>query len=71
MKAKIKKITSVNLNVNEITMCTDIPEYIMAEENRHATQEDDHLNALTVYMINSWLSTRAEVKEKIQPYMPF
>ena len=36
---------------------------MMAEEIRHATLADEHLSALTIYVINGWLSARIEVKE--------
>ena len=42
-----------------------------SKEIRHAIQAHDNLNALTVYTINGWLSTRSEVKDEIQPYWPF
>ena len=37
---------------------TDIPEYMTAEEIRHATLENDLIGVLTTYGINSWISTR-------------
>ena len=61
----------MNLNINTFEMCTDFPECITAEEIRCATQEDDHLNILTTYIISGWPPTRAEVKAEIQPYWPF
>ena len=36
----------------------------MAEEIRFVTQVDNHLNALIIYLINSWSSVWTEVKDK-------
>ena len=44
---------------------------MMAGEIRHATQADDYLNVPTVNVIHDWPSTRAEIKDVIQPYWPF
>ena len=41
------------------------------EEIRHATQEDDHLNALRTYGINGFPSTRVDTKDKIHAHWPF
>ena len=30
-------------------------------------QVDDHLNRLTAYVLNGWLSTRNDIKEEAQP----
>ena len=49
-----------------IETCTDISECLAVYKIMHAPQSIDHLNALTVYMINGWPSTRADVKEIIQ-----
>ena len=40
---KDEKIAHINVNINAIQMCTDIPEYKMAGEIRHATQKDDQM----------------------------
>ena len=61
----------MNLNINAIEMCTDIPECMMPEEVRHVAQVDDHINLLTIYVINEWLSTRTEVQAELWPYWPF
>ena len=70
-EGKDEEITGMNLNINAIKMCTDIPECTTVEEIRHTTQVDDHLNALTAYVINGWSSTRGEVKEEIQTLPAF
>ena len=44
---------------------------MIAKEIRHTMQEDDHLNEVTAFMINGWLSTTAEVKEEIKQYWQF
>ena len=59
-----EKFTGMNLNINAIETCTDIPECRIAGEIRHATQSDAYLYALTVYMMNGCLSPRAKVKEE-------
>ena len=61
----------MNLNINAIEICTDIPECMMAEDLGLATLADDHLNALIVYMINGCPSTTVKVKEERQTYCPF
>ena len=38
----------------------------MTEEIKYAVQVDDHLNVLTVYVINGQPSTRSYVKEEIK-----
>ena len=68
-KGKDEEITGMNINVTET--CTGMMECLTAEEIKHATQGDDHLNALKVYSINDWPSTTAEAKEEIQLYCPF
>ena len=70
-EGKDKEIVGMNLNINAIETCMDIPECMSTEEMRHTTQVDDHLNALTMYVIHGPPSTRADVKEEIQPYGPF
>ena len=57
-----ENITDKNLNINAIKICTDISECIIVEAIRHETAADDHLNTLTVCVINGWTSTRVEVK---------
>ena len=42
-----------------------------AEELWHAMQVHHHLYTLTEYVINNWPSTKAQVKEDIQLYLPF
>ena len=37
---------------------------MMAADIRHATQADDHLNTLTICVINGWQSIRAKGKEE-------
>ena len=38
--------------MNAVETCTDIPECMMATDIRYAMQVDNHLDTLTVYMIN-------------------
>ena len=57
--------------INQTETCTDIPECMTAEEIRHATEEDDHLNTLMTYMINDRPATRAWIKGEIQADWPF
>ena len=47
---------------------SDIPECMVAEEIRHATQAGDHM---TMYWINEWPATRTEVQAELQSYWPF
>ena len=51
-EGKDEEIAWIQLNINVIETSTDIPECMMAEEIRYAPQVDDHLDTLTVYMIN-------------------
>ena len=44
---------------------------MMADEIMDAMQADDHINALTAYMINNRPSNRLEVKGEIQSCWPF
>ena len=64
-----KEIKGKNLNINVVEMYVNIPECMMAEEFRYEMQVDDHLNTLTAFLINGWLSTRAETKEEIKQYI--
>ena len=59
----------MSLDINVVETCTDITECITAEEIRHTTQLDGHLNALKEYVINGCPSTK--IKEEIQLYWPF
>ena len=65
-----EEIPGMNLNINAIEACTDIPECMMAEEIRHATCDNDNVSIMSAYMIKEWPSTKANVKE-LQPYWPF
>ena len=58
----------MKLNISAIKMSTDIPECKTAEI-RHAIQAGDHLNSMTAYMMNDWLSNREKVKEEIQTWL--
>ena len=51
MKGRDEEILQWSWNINVIDTCTDIPECIMAEEMRHAMQ-DDHVSELTSLMIH-------------------
>ena len=42
-----------------------------SEEIRHATQTDDYLNALNMYVTNGQPTTTAQVTEEIQAQWPF
>ena len=53
----------MSLNINIIKTCTDILECMMVEEDRYTTLEDDHISALSTYVIHGRQSTRAEVKK--------
>ena len=64
----MKKTQGMNMNINVITVCSGIPECMMVEEIRHVTEADNHQNVLSSYVMNSWPSVRAEVKDEIQPY---
>ena len=54
----------MDMDINARNVWTDIPEYIMAEEIRHAMQMDGHLNALTEYV----LMTGHQPKPKVKKY---
>ena len=64
-------ILGVNLNKNVIETCTEIQEWMMVEDIRHANLEDDHTYALSTYVIHYWLSTRSELLKEVQPYLSF
>ena len=44
---------------------------MMVDEIRHATEANDHLNALTAYVKIGWPSATAEVKDETQSYLLF
>ena len=44
----------MNLNMNAIGTCTDIPECMTAEEIRHVTIKDEHIGALST---STWMTT--------------
>ena len=53
------------LNINGSKTCWNIPECMLVEEIRHATQEDNQLNVLTAYVINGWSSARTPSLNKM------
>ena len=62
-EGKDEEITGLNLPIYVIKMWTAMPECMMPEVIRHTTQADDHLNALTMYVINGWPPIRTDIKE--------
>ena len=64
MKVKLKRLPGMDLNINTTEVYTDIPEWITSKKITHATQNDNHLNALMTYMIHGWPLAGAERKMK-------
>ena len=54
----------MNLNINAIETFTNILEYILAEEAKCATLKDNHIGALSTYVVHGWQSKGAEVIKK-------
>ena len=42
----------MTVNINTIETCTDTPECMMVEESRYETKEDEHIGALSTYVIH-------------------
>ena len=61
----------MDLNINNIEVCTDIPECITAKEIKHTIQNDDSLKEQMTYLIHEWPLARGEVKDELQSYLPF
>ena len=47
------------------------PLYVHIFKIQDATLNDEHLQVLTIYIINGWPETKAEVKQDKQPYWTF
>ena len=65
-EGKHEKIPGIVLNINVIVVCTDIQECMMAKEIIYTKQDDNHLSALTPYVIHGSPLTMAEVKKELQ-----
>ena len=61
----------MRLNIHAIEICTDNPECMIAAIIRCANLGDNHIGALSTYVMHRWPSSRAEVIKEVQPYWSF
>ena len=54
----------MNITINAIESCTNIPDCMTAEEIRSDTIEDEHLSMISAYVLHARPSMRAEVQKK-------
>ena len=60
----------MKLSIKTIDITTDIPEYMTTQDIQKATMNDIHLKDIKVYITEGRPSSRADVKQGIQPYWP-
>ena len=60
----------MKVKINAAETCTDIPEYMSTYE-QDSKQNNEHLQAITTYIINAYTHTKSEIKHDIQPYWTF
>ena len=66
-----EEVADMNIKVNAIESCTDMPDYMRSEEIKSVTINDEHLSIVSDYVLCGLPSVKAEVQKNLQPYWLF
>ena len=61
----------MSLNINAIETCHRHPRIYVGKKIAYVTLEDDHICALSAYVIHGWPSTGAKVMKELHSYWYF
>ena len=61
----------MNIAINAIEPCIDIPDCTTAEKDWCVTSDEEYLSMLLEYELYDWLSMKVIVQKNIKPYSSF